>query len=211
MKRNPPTAHPSEPDIERRSPRERTLAHLDRLLHRVTAIGTGVVLVWSSRADAQRPPQVCDPLPPPVNCKAPETFRAEVCIAQHTQWKKSGNAWVLELTLSLLETGFLYAQLPDKTPPQPEDRVLGQHAAGVTFAGVDKGVVSVTGAALRLVKAVVNRVDLTLVPDAGSRSITVSVPNPANHTQRFAVVLDLSQPPADRHSVSVRLAPATAR
>jgi hypothetical protein len=126
------------PDTDR-SPRARTVAHLETLLRGVTALGTGALLAWSSRADAQKPPQVCDPLPPPVNCKAPETFRLENCVAQHTRWTKAGDGWTLDFTLWTLSLGSRRHSLPAMSPPTRPDASSAPNPDRVTFAGVRSG------------------------------------------------------------------------
>ena len=194
-----------------RSPRERAVAHLETLLRGAAALGTGALLAWSSRADAQQPPQVCDPLPPPVNCKAPETFRLENCVAQHTRWTKAGDRWTLDFTLWTLSLGSRGDSLPAMSPPTRPDASSAPNPDRVTFAGVRKEAVAVTGGALSALTISGGRLDLTLIPAPASREIRVTLPNPTNQTAQFSVLLDLAEPPVEGGAVAVRLVAPMAR
>ncbi|MCX6550020.1 MAG: hypothetical protein NTY02_03250 [Acidobacteria bacterium] len=211
MSRTRPSTHPdsSGPDAGAPTPRARVLTHLERLLRGATAVGAGALLAWGSRAEAQRPPQVCDPLPPPVNCKPPESFTVERCVAQQTRWTKVKGTWAVDFTVWLLQTGSSRGPaLPALSPPPRAEMLApGEPALPVSFARVTTSDVTVVGATVESLAAVSNRIDVRLRPASDVHSITVSLPNPADRRDRFTVVLDVGRTPAEGLLVPVTLAP----
>jgi hypothetical protein len=203
----------AEPSPARESadptPRDRVLAHLDTLLRGATAVGTGVLLGWASRADAQRPPQVCDPLPPPVNCKAPDRFEAGRCLAQQTRWTSVKGKMGVDLTIWLLQIGQSpWEAFPALSePPLPDMLAPGEPALPVSFTRVARRDVAVDGAVAESVTIVSNRIDMRLRPPRGAKSVRVSLPDPSNRKKRITVVLDISKAAKEGLLVPARLVP----
>jgi len=201
------SAGPAAPGTQERTPRERVTEHLEKLLRGATAVGAGALLGWAGRADAQRPPQVCDPLPPPVNCRVPDDFSVGRCAAQHTRWTRVNGIWGVDFTIWLLQVGRNpWEMLPSlSAPPPPLMLAPGEPARAVTFARVKARDVIVTGGVAESVTAASNRIDARLRPARGAKTVTVSIPDPANAGKRFSVVLDVSRTPAEGLIVPVRL------
>jgi hypothetical protein len=193
------------------TPRDRVVEHLETLLRGATAVGTGVLLGWASRAEAQRPPQVCDPLPPPVSCKAPDHYSVGRCLAQHTQWTRVEGRTAVEFTIWLLQVGQNPWEALPALPAPPPPRMLapGEPALPVSFARVTMKDVAAKGATVQSVTSAANRVDVSLLPEAGAKTITLSLPSPAAGDERFTVVLDISAAPKAGLLVPVRLADPT--
>jgi hypothetical protein len=104
----------SEPMPNAGSVRDRILAHLDILTRTAATVGAGLVLTLSTRAQGQEPPQVCDPLPPPIRCcETPEQFISRKCSSLGAEWLKSDDKWILELGISF-ENKVDFEQLDDK-------------------------------------------------------------------------------------------------
>jgi hypothetical protein len=191
------------------TPRDRVAAHLDKLLRGATAVGTGVLLGWAGRADAQRPPQVCDPLPPPVNCKAPDSFEAGRCLAQQTRWTRVKGRLGVDLTIWLLQVGRNpWDAFPAVSePPLPRILAPGEPALPVSFSRVARRDVAVDGAVAESVTIISNRIDMRLRPTPGAKSVNVSLPDPSDRARRIAVVLDVSKAAKEGLQVPVRLVP----
>jgi len=203
----PGAEDPAAPDAQGPTPRERVAEHLEKLLRGATAVGAGMVLSWAGRADAQRPPQVCDPLPPPVNCKAPDDFSVGRCAAQQTRWSRLKGVWGVDCTIWLLKVSRnpweVFPAL--SAPPPPAMLAPGEPAQSVTFARVRPRDLKVTGGAAESVTAASNRIDIRLRPGRGAKSVSVTLPDPADAGKPFTVVLDVSQAPAEGQVVPVRL------
>jgi hypothetical protein len=216
----------SAPDTKGRSPRERVMAHLEWLLRGAAAVGTGALLAWGSRADAQQPPsgdttsdvhldgfftpttpQVCDPLPPPVNCTRPGTVSLRWCVAQRARWVPTVRGWAVDLTMWTLQTPVSpYGRsLPSlTTPPPPRILAPGESAPSVSFGGVARADVTVEGATVESLTSAINRIDLTLVPAKTATTVVVTLPTPSNTRDRFTVELDVNRP--KNEPVPVKLA-----
>lgn len=166
--------------------REHTRSHMEKLLRTATAVGAGVVLTCG-RSDAQRPPQVCDPLPPPLGyCVDPDQFLNRGCVGQQNSWKKAAKQWHLELILIL-------------PPRHPSPDVLA-------FGSLTKQDITVKGAALREVKPDAARLTLVLAPAADAKEIELRLPVVVNQKPTpISVRVDVSKPPKEKGSVPVKI------
>ena len=80
----------------RSSAREKALMHLEKLMRKSTTVGAGIFLACSVRAEQQRPPEVCDPLPPPIGCcENPDQFLlcVDVWITRPAGSSRRGGRW----------------------------------------------------------------------------------------------------------------------
>jgi hypothetical protein len=186
MKRNDEPGKRSEQEREASTARERTLAHLENLMHTATTVGAGIVLACSARAQGQRPPQVCDPLPPPVGCcENPEQFLLRGCLDHQTRWLKSGAVWTLELGLWL-------HVMPGR------DRI--------SFEVLRRDEIRVAGAVIKDLRKETYKVELVFAPVAGRKQINVELAVQCNGKRiPLKLNLDLSKPPEMNRSVPVSL------
>ena len=170
---------------EKTGARERTLAHLEKLMRTATAAGASLALVCNAQTKGQRPPVVCDPLPAPVGCcENPEQFLVRGCLDHQTQWHKVGEAWVLRLSLRA-------AHRPVK--------------GAISFDALKKGAVRVHGALLREFVKEPQKVTLALVPVRNAKQVEVELSVWCdNKAIPLKLTLDLSEPPQESRSVPVR-------
>jgi hypothetical protein len=186
MKENGKPYDLSEHEHDASMVRERTLSHLENLMRTATSVGAGIVLACSARAQGQKPPQVCDPLPPPVGCcENPNQFLVRGCLDNQTRWVKLGKGWALELSL------WIHAQ-PGRNQ--------------ISFDGLKRNEIKVTGASVKDLKNESQKLGFVLAPIAGKRQVSVELAVQCNDNRiPLEIILDTSKPPAANRSVPVKL------
>lgn len=173
-----------EPGVE--TVRERTMAHMVGLMRAAKTVGAGVVLAIGAKGQTARPPQVCDPLPPPScvgGCENPDELLLRGCLSQQTRWVKSGMRWTLQLNLS--------------AHPGP---------TRLSFEGLKREVIKVLGVSIKDMKVEPGYLSMVLVAGAASRQANVQIPVLCNDKKiTLKLVLDLSKMPMENGSVPVKL------
>jgi hypothetical protein len=182
-KRNKSSGQGSE-EGKKSGVRERTISHLEKLMRTATAAGAGLALVCNAQTKGQKPPVVCDPLPPPVGCcENPDQFLVRGCLDHQTQWHKVGGAWVLRLSLWAIH--------------RPVKGVI-------SFDALKKGSVRVQGAILRDFIKESQKVTLELAPVRNPKQVEVELSVQCDQkTIPLKLTLDLSEPPQENRSVPV--------
>jgi hypothetical protein len=175
--------------------RARTISHLERILRTATAVGAGVALSYATKVEAQRPPQVCDPLPPPIGCcKDPAQFLLRGCLEHQTRWVKDdkakpGRQWRLEVSL------WVKTRSRGAMPPEV-----------VTFASLTRQDIKATGASLRDMTLEPRRLALTLVPAKAGKQVDLELWVLCNDAKvPIRATLDISKPPEERQSVPIKI------
>ena len=183
MKKNRARSKQSPPETPG-TVRERTLAHMEKLMRTATTVGAGIVLACGAKAQTTKTPQVCDPLPPPMgSCENPADFLLSGCLDAQTRWVKSGTRWTLHLSLAAT-SGPVH----------------------ISFEGLKRDDVKVVGAALRDVSVTPRKAAFVLVAGAGDRKLNMQVPVLCNDKKMtLRLILDISKPPTENGSVPVRL------
>ena len=93
---------------ETRTARERTLAHLEKLMRAAAvAVGTGVMLACRHLVVDPPPPPPVDPPPPPPQecCESPDQFLLRGCIRANGAWANVNGQWTVRLTLDARDGG----------------------------------------------------------------------------------------------------------
>ena len=167
--------------------RERTLSHLENLMRTATTVGAGIVLACSARAQGQRPPQVCDPLPPPVGCcESPDQFLVRGCLGYQARWVLAGKAWTLELSL------WVNAQ---------------PGGYRINFEALSKDKVPVSGASVLSLKQESRKLDLVLRPVAGEKQVELELSIQCNEKRiPLFFTLETTKAPEANRPVPVKLA-----
>jgi len=185
MKKNRVPSGLSEPERDAGTARERTVAHMENLLRTATTVGAGIVLACGARAQGQRPPQPCDPMPPPVRCcEDPDQFLLRWCLDHQTRWVKSGEGWTLELSLWVHARG-------------GQDRI--------SFAELKREEIKVSGASVKEMKKGPQKLGFVLAPVVGEKQVNMELAVQCNEKRiPLKLALDLSKPPAENRSVPVK-------
>ncbi len=184
MKKNRTRKGLSPPEPGAGTVRERTLAHLENLMRTATTVGTGIVLACGAKAQTPGPPQVCDPLPPPVGCcENPDELLLRGCLDQQTRWVKSGTRWNLQLNLS--------------AHPGP---------TRLSFEGLKRDAIKISGVSIKSMQVESRKLAFVLVAGASSRQSTLQFPVLCNDKKVTPkLLLDLSKAPTENGSVPVKL------
>jgi hypothetical protein len=185
MKRNTKRSGPPSPETGKYTVRERTLAHMEELMHKATTVGAGIILACGAKAQALGPTQVVDPLPTPVGCcENPEELILRGCLDQQARWVKSGMRWTVQLSLS-----------------------ANAGPTRVSFEGLKRDAIKVIGLSIKDVKVEPRKVGFVLAAGASNRQATLQFPVLCNGKKiALKLVLDLSKTPMEDGSVPVRLA-----
>ena len=164
--------------------RERTLAHMEKLMRTATTVGAGIVLACGVKAQTPGTPQIVDPLPAPVGyCENPDQLLVRGCLDQHAHWVKSGTPWTIQLNLTA-----------NVGPTQ------------VSFEGLKREVIKVSGVTIKDMKVEPGGVAFVLAAGANSRQANMQFPVSCNDKKiTLKLVLDLSKAPVENGSVPVKL------
>jgi hypothetical protein len=166
--------------------RQRTLSHMEDLMRKATTVGAGIVLACGAKAQSTGPVQIMDPLPPPVGCcENPEQMLLRGCLSDQATWVKSGTRWTIQLSLAV--------------NPGP---------TRVSFEGLKREAIKVTGVSLKDIKAEPLKLGLVLAPAAGTnvKHATVQFPVVCNDKKvALKLVLDLSMLPTAGGAVPVKM------
>ena len=172
------------PSVEKGSStvRERTLIHMDDLMRAATTVGAGIVLACGAKAQSQKPPVVCDPLPPPVGCcENPDQLLLRGCLNQKAQWVKLEGKWTISLTLEV--------------NPGP---------TRVSFEGLKREAIKADSVSIKDLKPEPRKLAVVLVPAATARKAGLQFPVLCNN-RRITVKLsvDISKSAKEGASVPV--------
>jgi hypothetical protein len=167
------------------SVRKRTLAHLKNLMQKATTVGAGIALACGAKAQSPGPPQIVDPLPPPVGCcEDPDQLLLRGCMEQQAHWVKSGMRWTIQLSLAA--------------------------SAGPTrlsFEGLKHEAIKIIGVSIKDMKVEPRKLTFVLAAGAGNRQPSMQFPVLCNDKKvTLKLILDLSKMPMENGSVPVRLA-----
>jgi hypothetical protein len=164
--------------------RERTLAHMEKLMRTATTVGAGIVLACGVKAQTPGTPQIVDPLPAPVGyCENPDQLLVRGCLDQHAHWVKSGTPWTIQLNLTA-----------NVGPTQ------------VSFEGLKREAIKVLGVTLKELKVEPRKLTLVLAPGASNRQASLQFPVLCNdRTITLKLHLDLSKPPVENGAVPVKM------
>ncbi len=173
---------PLEPAPETLTARERTLSHLDNLMRAAAAMaGTGVLLASGVQDKPRRPPYDSPPPPGSECCDVLSDFLFS-CVLAHAAWTKTEGQWTLRLGL--------YVRVPSP----------------VSFDGLSKSDIKLSGATLKELKAVSRQLDLLLEPAEDEKSPKLQFPVTCRQKKvPLKLSLDLSQPRAENRPIPVKL------
>lgn len=185
MKRQREAGPTPESEMNPSEVRERTLSHLEKLMRTTTTVGAGIVLACSARAEQQRPPQVCDPLPPPIGCcEDPDQFLLRGCLDHQTRWVKLARRWILELSLWAVA--------------RPEPMLI-------SFGEVKKEEIKIRGASIKDMRKEPRRIGFMLAPVTGRKQVDMEFGVRCDTKWiHLKLTLDLSKPPQANRSVPVK-------
>ena len=184
MKHNTKRTGPPSTETAKGTVRERTLAHMEDLMRKATTVGAGIVLACGAKAQAPGPPQVVDPLPPPVGCcENPEELLLRGCLNQQARWVKSGMQWTIQLSLAV--------------NPGP---------TRLSFEGLKREAIKVNGVSIKDLKGEPRKLGLVLAPGAGVKQAGIQFAVLCNDKKiTLKLVLDLSKLPAEGGAVPVKM------
>ena len=170
-----------------RTARERTLAHLERLMRvAVTTVGTGAMLACRHLVvdpPPPPPPPPVDPPPPPPQecCENPDQFLIRGCIEANGVWAKVDGQWTLHLTL--------YAR----------------YGGPVSFDNFGKPDLTLSDIALKELETKPNQLTIVLVP-VGDELPNLQLSVTCNRKKvPLKLSLDINEGPSEGRSVPVRL------
>jgi hypothetical protein len=184
MKQNTKRHGPPSSETGKGTVRERTVAHMEELMHKATTVGAGIFLACGAKAQALGPTQVVDPLPPPVGCcENPEELLLRGCLDQQAHWVKSGMQWTIQLRLA--------------ANPGP---------TRVSFEGLKRDAIKVIGVSIKDMKVEPRKVGFVLAAGASNRQANVQFPVLCNDKKvTIKLALDLSKPPTEGGAVPVKM------
>jgi hypothetical protein len=187
MKRNKKTVKRAEPELAAGTARERTLSHLGNLMRTATTVGAGLAMACSARGQGPLPPQVCDPLPPPVGCcENPEEFLMRGCLNYEIHWARPNDAWTLNMSLWLRNVG---------------------GPTRMSFPASAKEDIKSDGATVKDFKIERGKMNIVLTPKAGKKEAIIELLVQCNAKQvPLKLSLDLSNPPHENGAVPVKVA-----
>lgn len=187
MKKN--QARSEVPKLSGETPtvRERTLTHMKKLLREAATLGAGIALVCGVASQGCRHFIVDPPPPPPPAspgmCENPDTLEARYYILNHANWVKSGRKWTIDISLWL---------------PAGVD--------GISFEGLRREEIHVSGASVKKVDLGPKEVSLVLTPIPGKDQVEMDLAMQCDRKQipaRFK--LDISGPRKKKASLHAEL------
>jgi len=154
--------------------RERTLAHMAKLLRNASKLGVGIALACGVTSQACKKPIAVDPPPPPPpgTCENPDLLLRNRCIEANAQWEKSGGKWTIDLNI-----GFAWG------------------VVGGSFEGRRQEDIHVSGASVLKVSSGWQKLGIVLTPVRGKTQIELECPMQFDKKQiPLRLKLDLSKP-----------------
>jgi hypothetical protein len=169
---------------------------MENLMRTATStVGAGLLVACAAQAQDQRPPMVCDPLPPArMSCDTGQLI-LRGCIKPSAEWVRSGGRWSLRLALSS----------PGPSPVEFAGSIW--EAAGGKSAQweIERDDTKVSGASLQELEVRPKDVVFVLVPARRAKQAVLEFPVLFNYKKlALKLSLDIGAPPSDKGSVPVK-------